>query len=329
MTIVLAGLLENAMVRKIDADRDPSRNNTDHPYYISLNRDVDPLVKSRCDTFLTISESVRVPMVDWGFPSEPAFSFIKPAEDVTQSEPRILAEFLIVNSAFSRSVYRKISKVDTSSANRKDANTSVRELKNASACMYIERLLQQIRVSSETDAILVLMDDEIAVIQEVSEFVSKNNVPTPFDIPDLTETRMNDANALGVITNFTATDLKQLETVRQDPVVRIYSAEVMKILSNSSFESSENDLIAAMREARQKQRIFDRFDRGFEAFTWVLKPLSYIPFLSAGVTFTSDTVAVFQKWASRKSGHVSWYLLGARLEEVKIEEYLARKDNVR
>lgn len=329
MAIVLGGLLENAMIRKYDAEENPSRNTTDHPYYISLNRNVPSAVQSRCDTFLTIADAISIPTVDWNpaYGNDKLLNFVQAVEVEGDRDVLPLAKVLIANHAFSPETYKAISRVDTSSAKRKTGKESAVALRRAAAQMYVERLLLQARLAGASHNTLALTATEIDVLVEIGEFILLHNVPTPFEIPDLTTNSVVNADTLGILADFTAIDLAQLNAVRNDSIIRDYAVEVTRALSSTSIKNTERDLINAMRQARKDKRFVSRYDTGFEVFSIATKPLQYIPAISTGITIANDIVSVFRKWLDRKSAHVDWHLIGARMQEIKIEEYLSRKHN--
>lgn len=330
MGIVLGGLLENAMIRKFDSEKNPSSNNTDHPYYISLNRDVPSAVRSRSDTFLTIADAISIPNVDWNpaYENDNSLSFVKAVDVLGNQEVSALAKVLIVNHAFTTETFTAISNVDTSSAKSKTGKGSAIVLRQAAAQMYVERLLLQASLAGKSQQTLALSEIEINALSEIGKFILLHKIPTPFEIPDLGSTAVVNADALGVVTDFTAIDLAQLNSVRNDSIIREYAAEVMKVLSSTSIENTERDLLNAMRHARRNKNIFSRYKKGFEVFSLVTRPLQYIPAISTGVTITNDLLYLFENWLKRKSTHIGWHLIGARMQEIKIEEYLHRKDNV-
>lgn len=330
MGIVLGGLLENAMIRKYDAEKNPSRNRSNHPYYISLNRDVALSVQSRSDTFLTIADAISIPAVDWNpaYQKDESLNFVKAFDVEGDRDIFALARVLIENRAFTVETYKAISNVDTSSAKSKMGKGSPNALRRDAALMYVERLLLQTSLAGKRQQTLVLSDTEINALTEIGKFILLHKFPTPFEIPDLTSTSIVNANALGVITDFTAIDLAQLNAVRNDPITRNYAIEVMKVLSSTSIEASEKDLINAMREARRNKCFVNRYRVGFEVFSFVTKPLQYIPVISNGITIANDVIYIIEKWIERNSTHIDWHLIGARMHEVRIEEYLSRKHNI-
>jgi hypothetical protein len=68
MDIVLGGYFETAFVRNVDKIIRPDRNQTTHPYYMCLNRNVPQAFFDRVSTFIAISDKVIVPQVDWAMP---------------------------------------------------------------------------------------------------------------------------------------------------------------------------------------------------------------------------------------------------------------------
>jgi len=328
MDIILGGLLENAMIRSHDETHNPERNSTPHPYYISLNRSVPTAIKTRCDTFLSIASEVSIPTVDWNVPYEqkPPFDFIKCPDSSRERDTEVLATVLLENGAVTPDKLKEISNVEVSQAQDDRTRATIR---HDAARMYVDRLLSQVHLAQELNKLMILTDLEVSVLSQITSFVLQHRIPTPFDLPDMTTTGFINGEAVGIVSNFEARDIQQLIAVRQDKTIKSYAAGVAKALKHSNVAETERDLILALRQARKNSVVVERYQKGFEVFSWITKPLSYVPFISDGVTATNDVIALFRSWMKRKSSHVSWHLLGARLQEVAIEEYLSRKHNLR
>lgn len=327
MNIILGGLLENSMIHNHDKKYNPDRNSTSHPYYISLNRKTSDEVKSRCDTFLSISRRITMPNVDWNIPyeSKQPLDFIDTYDLENQNDLSLAAKMLISNRALRPSTYKTISDVDISTANK---NNPAAYIRKQSAIGYVERVLGQIEISQNAESILILTETEIKVLREISEFVMKNKLPMPIDIPDMTSKGFINAEAIGILSKFSADDIDQISLIRRDKTINEYAVEFWKALKNTNIDNTERDLLLALRTAHDNNKVVGRFKTGFEIFSWVTKPLSYNPITSVGITITNDVLAIFAKWVNRKSKHTSWYLLGVKLEEIRIEEYLNRKNNL-
>jgi hypothetical protein len=82
-----------------------------------------------------------------------------------------------------------------------------------------------------------------------------------------------------------------------------------------------------MREAMGEKEQTHKVRRLFEVGSWALKPLGYIPVLGEIVSLISDLRDLLAKWMERKQSNEEWYLLGPRMQNITVEEYLKRKGN--
>jgi hypothetical protein len=61
---------------------------------------------------------------------------------------------------------------------------------------------------------------------------------------------------------------------------------------------------------------------------WVVKPLHYVPVVGEVIGAIEDIKDVGVKWLHRKVSEQEWYLLGARMTNIAIKDYLDRKGNI-
>lgn len=275
---------------------------------------------------LSIAPEILIPVVDWNPPYEKGgfFDFVTCPSRDQDSDAAFLAKILLKNRAFTRKTHSLIAKVDVSKATDREIERSWRK---TAAEMYVERLLSQAKLAGKENATMVLTEVEVAVFREMGIFLKKSRMPTPFEIPDLIDCKMINGEAIGVISSFVAKDINQVLAARNDRIIQEYSEEVWCALDIANVNNTEEVLISALRTAKNNSDFIKKYDRGFKIFSWVTKPLSYVPVLSQGATMVNDAISLFRKWTERKSSHVSWHLLGARLQEVAINEFLSRKDN--
>ena len=67
----------------------------------------------------------------------------------------------------------------------------------------------------------------------------------------------------------------------------------------------------------------------FEIGTWVVKPLHYLPGVDTIVSIAEDIKDVAQKAAESKLKQTEWFLIGVRMQELAIRDYLDRLSNNR
>ena len=342
MKIVFAGKFECALVRGIDGIIQPRRNETTHEYYVGLNRQVSKQYSDRCGTFIAIANEVLVPQIDWNYPIDKKYRGSLTGLDLgiesTESGGREwdqntqkLVKHLIGNRALSSHSYSYISKLSLSNypqEPREEITQNLTRYEGAVANHYLNRLFLQLRAAREAAGFTILSEDDIQVLEDIGKYCLSTKLPIPFDIPDLQGRLINpDAFCDGIL-NFSPPDIFSVATVRSDSQIRAYGAKLGSLLAQNSSGDRERQILKAMVEAHKKSSAGERAEKIFEIGSWVVKPLHYVPISGEILSVAEDLKDVAQKWADREISRQQWYLIGVRMADIAIKDYLARKANI-
>jgi hypothetical protein len=342
MDITLGGRFENALFREVTALGDRSAIETSHPYYQSLYRHSPRSYFDRCATFLAISDNVQLPMVDWTFRQQGIDRGIT-EEQLGIKATRIgggewdrdiekFAAIALTLGAFSPSILNALSYVTAPGARLSKPNiVKVDTVGSVDgfARHHLCRLMLQVRSALELRSILVLGEEERAILTELCDFVAKTKIPAPIDLPNLLSTTTIDAeNFAGGLLNFSPPDALAVAAVRADAGISKYAAKVREFISVDSSLEAQRNLVHAMREALDKHEAAARVQNIFEVVTWTAKPLNYIPGVGNLLSLGTDVVDIAKKWIERKQGDGNWFLLGAKMTDISIKDYLRRTGNL-
>jgi hypothetical protein len=343
MQIVLGGKFESALVRAIDEEILPQRNRTRHDYYLGLNRHTDPSFLHRVGTFIVLAERTLVPQVDWNYPID----FPKYAKHISDrdlgvrstdsggrewhNDTQLFVSLLLQRRAFSHDSLAYMGELRTAHLAKEDRNSVEKNLDGLQekiTAHYLNRLMLHIRAAAESSAFLVLSEHEISILEEIGAFLSASKLPTPYDFPDLSG-RVIDPGAfcLGLL-NFAPPDVLSLAALREDGQIAKYAEKLVSVLTTPTGLAEEQAAKNALLDARNKSEAARKAENVFEVASWVVKPLHYVPVISNVVGIAEDVKDVLQVWVERKREAHDWYMLGARMTEVAIEEFLARKGNI-
>ncbi|NHF74074.1 hypothetical protein [Paracoccus xiamenensis] len=338
LNIVLGGHAENAMIRRFDETVMPERNISQHPYYVALNRFVDPPSFGCADTFLAISAATLVPSADWNMPYGNDYGSFKVADfGIRDSRPdghsdiRQFAGLLLQNNALSPTSLARAGRLDFAhyppelqAELAKDHSDYVENAR----LMYLDRLLSQVETAQREQAKLVLPEADIAVLKDVVSFVARTFCPAPIDLPDMTGIDPLRYEPIGALIRFQATDADELLAVRKDRTVADYSKQIGEILSSAPSKDAERQLLQAMAGACQRRQGDLKARRAYEIGGWLLRPLHYIPVISQAITVAEDIRDLLLSWVTgHQKKRNDWYLIGTRMHEVSTEDYLRSKHN--
>lgn len=341
MKIVLGGYLETGLVHYCDAIRHPDRNRTAHPYYICLNRRVPKAYFDRAGTLVSLAQNTIVPSIDWNAsnPGDPIDTSVLGLEingkehfggrewdDATIA----LAKMLIGGGAFSQKSWVHISDLDikhrdmNANLTRKD----VRELQNQIAEHYLCRLFLHVRTSGEAGSILALAEPDLELLSEVGEYAAQHRLALPFAFPDLRNRTVHaDSFAAGLL-NYAPRDALSLMAVKQDKDVKNYANALSPLLYGADSVEAQGKIISAMRDAYEVDSAAHKADKAFEIASWVVKPLHYVPIVGDVLTLAEDAKDLANLFVKRTEEAKEWYLIAARMTEVSVKDYLARKGNL-
>lgn len=289
---------------------------------------------------MALADETSLPMIDWsarasGFDGddfEQALG-IHHLEDPIEGDSDIdaFAAILLHYGAFPQRLVKSISKVhwETKRKNQSRKTNYVGLSINRFAHHHLRRLLYQIASSTSQDIPLVVTDEELELLARIESFITNSQFPSPIALPSvrtINATRVD--RFAGGILKFSPPDFLSLAAVKRDPLVKNYAAHVHKALANGSFtEEGERQLLDALREAYLDSEVARKTGRVFEVEGWALKPLQLVPGLGNVIAAADIVVSLAEKWAEREEEDRRWHLIGARMTEVSIEDYLRRVGN--
>jgi hypothetical protein len=345
MNIIFAGKFENALLRAITAQADPTRLVNDNDYYRSLHRYAPRSYFDRCATFIAIANHILVTADDWNFRqagfsvppqmTEDQLGISYALQDATNMEGRedikSFAALLLKNRAFSDMSRQSLAEVTGPLEPTVKTWRSTHGIEGADwfSLHQLERLLLQVRCSVVTKSRLVLGDEELEILRDICSFIETTRIPSPISLPDLRgANRIHGETFAGGLLNFSPPDTLAVAAVRADSGIRAYATKIREILSEQSTVEGQRKLVHAMREALDKDEIEKRTQNIFEVVSWIAKPLHYIPGVDAMMCLGEDAFDLGKKWLDRKKTTDDWFILGARMTDISLRDYLKRTDNL-
>jgi hypothetical protein len=335
MKIILAGKFENALIRASDEVLSPHRNTSTNSYYSSLNRYVGSEQFERSGTFVAIADDVLIPMADWQDElvreNLGAVTF-DTNEGGVYSATRDFAEIAFKQCNFSIESKRHICQLnfnEYSGDGRTQMEGGRNEYEAGAGEHYLERLFAQIVVAEKTGAYLVASEDDIRLLEEIGNWIVANNIRVPFTFPDL-RGKLIDPNVFADgLLNFQPPDIASLSTVKHDSIVRRYAKKVALLLSHGPSQEREILMLDAMIEAHEKAEASAKAKKVFEITSWVVKPLHYVPGLDAVLTIAEDIKDLGVKALEGDITEKEWHLIGVKMTDIALTDYLKRKSNLR
>jgi hypothetical protein len=342
MKIILGGKFEIGLVRSIDAIIQPDRNASTHPYYAGVNRFVPKSYFERCASFLVLANTTLVPCIDWNYPygSEHRQGLKNIDLGIERDETNIeewdedtrkFVKMLLSKTALSLSSQVHISSLSLAhypAEIRKEMEGNIAELGPAVAEHYLCRLFLQLNVACQSGACLVLEEQDIQMLHEIGTFVKKAKIASPFELPDLSTQLIDPDRFCDGILNFSPPDVLAVGAVRRDPAIQKYAEKVSRLVSELPSQEREREMLAAMIDAHERSVAGAKAEKIFEIFSWAVKPLHYVPGVDATLTALEDAKDLGMKWLNRAVEDKEWYLIGARMQDIAIKDYLARKSNI-
>jgi len=336
--LILAGKYESAIVRAVDADYQPMRNNTSHPYYVDLNRITDKRFFDGAGTFMSIANETYVPLwLDWNFPYEASATLAsglslkrtpsdRDENEIVYREIDKIAKQVISKRVLSRKSLAYIRTLDLSSYEEDEIATVKSELRDVTNA-YLRRLLVQVYMSFIMGSYLLICENDVRIVADIGTSLVTNRIATPLPFPDLTGKLLNpDLFANGIL-NFSPIDLNSLVAVREDKIVQKYAASVREELKLQPDDAQNDSLNNALIATYRASKASGRFTRVLEIGTWVVKPLHYVPIAGEILTLVEDVKDAVQKGAELLNEHKSWHMIGVRMHEVSVIDYLNRISN--
>jgi hypothetical protein len=341
MNVTLGGRYENALIGQISSQIEHFKGwEMNNPYYAGLFRRTSKSYFDRCATFIAISDKIVLPEVDWTIP--PRTTGITPVQfGITQTraggnewdvDAQALSALALSNNAFRPETLQVLTSVAS-------LNLPPRPYTrppgfglphvDGFAHHHLCRLLLQIRASVETKSFLILGDEDRQILTELVQFVVEHQLPTPFDLPDLSRMKVVDGESLaGGLFNFSPPDALSVIAVRADPTIAQYAAQVRSALVTENSFTSQRDLVMAMRAALEKSEISERVHTIFEVDSWICKALHFVPVVGVFFAISDVLLELADKWMRRKDRSDEWFMLGPRMADISLKDYLRRMDNV-
>ncbi len=332
MKFVLAGRFENAIIARLAKEDDarPAHQPGGHAYYDFLYRTLSERYFHCGATFLALGDPVVIPQVDW-MPQDPASVGLELANAggaEWDADTDLFVGLLLLNNAISQDSLKSLREGITQGPRAHKRKVRHHGEVDGFSHHALCRLLLQVRASVELHATLVVTPDEIKILKEIETFTVSNLFPTPYALPSLgTLAHVDGENFLGGMLSFSPPDARSIIEVRKSPTVRKYKEQIVPYLAAPFTQQSEHALLEAMKEAYLSTKVGRDGLKVFEAQSWLLKPLAYIPAIGTIVNIYGDLRDVLKKWLERKTENESWHLIGPTMNQVAIEDYLSRKHN--
>lgn len=346
MKIIPAGKYESALVRLVDEIVMPDRNVTGHSYYMDLNRAVDRKLVDGVGTFVALAEETIVPWeLDWHDPKERTGSerielgvsrSLRPDRDDEEDHRRYqeldeLNKSICASGVLSAQSLEYITSLDLSGYPEnviKRWNENVEDSRSQTLSGYLRRLLHQIYTAPNISSCYVLAaEPDIRILAEIGDAIFTGRLKTGLPFPDL-RNRLIEPNAFahGVL-NFSPKDIRSVEHVRSDGEVRGYAKQIQALLNQGPAGPEDPTITDAMIDAYYRTEAGRKARTVFEIGTWLVKPLHYVPVVGEVLSVVEDLKDVAQKAAERKLKQYEWFLVGVRMHELAVKDYLERLSN--
>ena len=330
------GEYENAFFYFNGQSFQPQRLGRDSGYYGVLTRKQPKETIDRIATFSAISDKLQIAGADWSFrkgdtnnPDEIEAQFGLAMEQQPVGEwdvdTEALAAMLVAAGAIPDSHLERI----TAGLKKGQPVELKFGLKGRwDVYHYICRLIYQLRTSRFFRSVLLLNEEDKTLVELISGFIKNERWPLPFEWPD-TERVLNPSQSPYGLLLFSPPDYDALLAVRRNRDVTKYAAEVKKHLMADG-DKQEVGLLEAMREAVHKKEITEHSKFIFEAESWWWRAMHFVPVLDKIAIFGEIFADLCGIWAKKKKKKkdYKWYAIGPRMQNIAIEDYLQRKDNI-
>lgn len=341
MKIILGGYFETAFVRSVDEIIRPNMNHSTNPYYMCLNRNVPKGCFHRAGTFIAIADELILPSIDWAMPPRGdgppelhvdrfGATFSKFGGNEWDNDSKALARIIVANRFLSQESWAHISRIDLSNFDPKDLpyiRPRLNEFRDGVAQHYLCRVFLQIRAAAAVNVFLILSEDDIKLLTEIGEFFQQCRLPLPYSFPDFTKHSIAADEFTGGLLNFSPEDALSVAAVRADSTIKKYAAKVRDVMGSASSEEGQRSLLSAMSDAYRFSARARKVEKIFEIVSWVVKPLHYVPGVDKAVAIAEDVKDLLMKWLDTTVEEKEWFAVGARMSDVAIRDYLARKGN--
>jgi hypothetical protein len=187
--------------------------------------------------------------------------------------------------------------------------------------------MNQLYSSNSLSSFLVIAEPDIRIISEIANGLASGRVNTLLPFPDLRGKLLDPNLFANAILNFSPKDLQSIAAVRKDKLVRRYAGVIQSELAKHPADVQNDTLNEALIESYRKSETDRRTAKLFEIGTWVVKPLHYIPIAGEILTAAEDVKDVVQSLSKAKETRDEWYMIGVRMHEVSVKDYMMRISN--
>lgn len=343
MKIIPAGKFESALVRLVDELIIPTRNVTGHQYYMDLNRIVDRAFSDGVGTFVALAgETIISSELDWKEPGDQIQLGVHRSrtwdrgseEDMRHyAGLKSLKEQICNDGVLSKKSLEYITSLDLHSYPEnviESWNKDIAASRSSVLSCYINRLLNQIYTNFNSDKSYILISDqEIEILCDISSAIYSGNIKTDLPFPDLKNRLLNPESFAHGILNFSPKDILSVEHVRANDEVQQYSKKIQAILQQASLSPDDPAITDALIDAYYRTEAGRKVKTIFEVGTWVVKPLHYVPVVGEILSVAEDVKDVLNKSVDRKLKQYEWCFMGVRMQEIAIKDYLMRLSNNR
>lgn len=336
MDVVLGGKFESAILRAVEAENSPGRLPTTHRYYLALQRWTDRLFFERAATFSALSTSVEILGADWSGGSLPQDIFrgdsigLLPPDNETVDEHESQAVAASLIDAISGHLFNYMCEMNPADfpLNTRAEMIGDGKLAHEIAVAYLRRLIGQVQLAGRKRKLLVLHEQDLAIICEVSEALKARN-DFRIDFPDLSTKAIDGVNFGGGLLSFNPVDLRGLSAARNDPEVKKYAQSVRNAMAEGhNVEELELNLLRGMRRALSQSEVLREIESVVETASIVAAPITYVPVIGNMVSAGTDVASVGGKLAGKAADKLEWFLLASRANEVAVKDFLKRKGNL-
>lgn len=326
MKTMPAGELDIALTTKMAELTTPDRVGRTYGYYGHMHRPTSEAAWARAATFVALSDTTEIAPADIGLPNETFdnrvvglnLDFSRENWTAGTEDAELLAALALEGQAFSSSSLAMLSPADFEPSGRVIDGVGPVDY---FALAYLSRLLLQLRLARDEETPLLLADTDQRILRELADFIEREEIPTPFDIPDL---RTPPGVALPpefplAVVNLNAPGIENIEAVKRDKTVQRYIRKIRPLLLGPQTLESERQGVEALREAYGTSKRIQDAQTVFEVLGWIAKPLA-----AFGATIITSGMKF---WLKRERTAQEWFLLGPRMNEIAIKDYLKRKEN--
>lgn len=312
-------------------------------YYVDLNRNVEKEFYDGIWTFISIASTTSFSSeLDWIEPGSQSgerpidlaihrgqsISLGIDNEDV-YSQREKLVDDIIIRNILSNKSKKYITELSMDGYSDYEFASMHNEISFKKSILekYIRRFINSIYSSSLGDCYLIISEAEIEIISDICQSIIDGKIQTDLPFPNLTGKLIDPNNFAHGILNFSPVDLWSIQRIREDKEIRKYASRIHDILADTPPDKSDHRLTDELIKAHTQTNLTKKINKVFEIGSWVVKPLQYVPVAGQIVTVANDISDIAKKGINKKSQDHKWHLIGVRMKQISIEDYLQRLSN--